>query len=1306
MNKKYLSFLFEAIKQTSGLVEKDKNQPLLQGIKREMTIKSGYHDLYSELKKNNIDILKNLNRGKVERQQALDKLNNEQSLFPELQKKRTAELQTDLKQILNGIEAIETETEYRDNLRMVLNRFFTTGKGMAKRYILLPLSSNFNVYEINTINNSLDRQEGLLSKMSDFNDTVKDQRADTELINYLISCGYNIDQDEFYKGFCRNDKNVKLKIVDELEKIKKINLSDKKSFLKRLKTDDPLYMNVQQQITNRERFKESYLERMTIILSDSHQTKTDDTEVVIITWIPRLIMSQSTSTIWTSCMELFSDITSGGSNQHFVMSGIKSGVFIAWLVNLKDMKTINKPIARMLIKPFYSEADDEIIFWPSDLYHDGGTSNLNLFVKTVNRFCYLKQRDRINFDRNVKVNIMQPDQVYSDSGDRNKIIYSFQNLIDGLLDNIEYEKENGYQTYVTLIDENDKEISLSIDIDKADEDHFFQILMNSNGYTDKDFLSFLRDQNDKFLKRHGYLIFAAALENSKYAIIDFILKESKKDLDRYFYKSFLKFSLTMEKRKTISYNLVVFLFNNYIFKYKLYEGEYAYDYRKMFNSFLADKRFDVVGFLIKHEEFFLNYINTFGFLFLDLFDDQNLRRTVLDFLINKKNLRDIISFKIKRKKAGYYADDLYHLSCFKYKINDKTKIAKIDEVFFQKEDSVNFKKSFINALYTNKMSDVSYRDTFNEKLFMQALKYFTELEGKISEDDFKDLRRDLATVLSYDNVKKYLSEEQKKIILTELLHLDKLVKMKDDINDSNNHMFYSTNKQMYNLDFAIDKYLDFLVEKKFYLGLCAFIEMTLEEFRDYSRFFSLAKQYTRYMPKGNFKLKSRTANFLFSFLENIFPNQTRIDENVSQKTLKDILSFMDNNGFVLDGEEQYFELAKLIMSGDLDEVNKKYSKIYFIIDFIFEQMKKNNIKITEINSYFLTKIMSHRLTESNKKMYDYFGKLVELIGPELFFKNTIRWINDITSYYTLSVLGNEFYFRKLLEYNPKFFEDKKNIEIITKKILEITMPPYDNSFVINQISPFLANSFIDLIKKGEEFSQTRYKNFYKFVDKFPDMIQDVNQKNLADSALMQIFYHVIKKEKFTDYDTNEIAKPLIKILISKNLLNENNLDQIYEQIGNAYVYLLDSHFEERFFLKNFKLRMSNSVQIEDTSNNMIVLRIYMEEELPISMIRQPMLHMKKLLEMFLEIIPSLDETDKKYIRVAKDKRALNEIIRNILLCITVLIYAITDNKNSVATKDEFKMEFMKIANAIKDKNLELSSKNIDTINEMKWKLTK
>ena len=315
---------------------------------------------------------------------------SEQSLFPELQKKRTAELQTDLKQILNGIEAIETETEYRDNLRMILNRFFTTGKGLAKRYILLPLSSNFNLNQINTINNSLDRKESLLNKMSDFNDTVKDTRADTELINYLISCGYNVDQDEFYKGFCRNDKNVKLKIVDELEKIKKINLADKKNFLKRLKPEDPLYPNVQQQIVNRERFKESYLERMTIILSDSHQTKTDDTEVVIITWIPRLIMSQSTNTIWTSCMELFSDTRQGGSNQRFVMSGIKSGVFIAWLVNLKDMKTINKPIARMLIKPFYSEANDEIVFWPSDLYHDGGISNLNLFVKTVNRFCYLK----------------------------------------------------------------------------------------------------------------------------------------------------------------------------------------------------------------------------------------------------------------------------------------------------------------------------------------------------------------------------------------------------------------------------------------------------------------------------------------------------------------------------------------------------------------------------------------------------------------------------------------------------------------------------------------------------------------------------------------------------------------------------------------------------------------------------------------------------------------------------------------------------------------------------------------------------
>lgn len=1309
MNKKYLSHLFEAIKQTTGMVEKNKNQPNLPGINKEMTIKSGYHDLYDQLKKNNLDILKNLNKGKVERQRALDRIDNisSPSLFPVLHKKRAVELEKDLKLILNGIKNVETETEYRDNLRMVLNRFFTTGKGIAKRYILLPLSSNFNINQINDINNSLNREQGLLSKMSDFNEIVIDDRVDNQLINYLINCGYSVDKDEFYKGFCRNDKNIKLKIMDELEKIKKINLTDKKNFLKRLKPDDPLYPNVQQQITNRERFKDSYLERMSIILSDSHQPNTDDVNVVVITWIPRLIMSQSTNTIWTSCMELFSDTREGGSNQRFVMSGIKAGVFIAWLVNLKDAKTMSKPIARMLIKPFYSEGDDDVVFWPSDLYHDGGTANLSTFVRTVNHFCYIKQQNRINFKRDVRMNIMEPYKVYADSGDRDKVVYSFQSLLDRLMDNDEYEKQSGeYNTQLVFTDENDNNQYLDIDINSTNEDdNFFQILMHSNGYSDQKFLDFLKDSESRFLKRHGYLIFAAALKNSKYVIIDFILKENKKDLDRYFYKSFLKFFMRKANTKTVSYNLLVFLFNNYIFKYKLYMGEHDNEYRTLFRALLIDKRLDMVAFLLKNRDFFLSYINESGLTFLDLIEDQNIKKTVLDFLINKANEREIASFKIKRKLKDYYRNDIYALSAFKYSINDKAKVAKIDEIFFAKENGVKFKLDFLEMIYSNKMSDVSYRQVFNEKLFMQALSYFTELEGKIKVDDYEGLRHDLITVLTYDNVNKYLSENDKQTISTQLLHMDKLVTLKlQNEEDFNSNKVERINKRMYEIGFVIDKYLDFLVEKKHYSVIIEFIEMVIEEHNNFKLFHDLIKRYAQYLPKDNFKIRQRqgTTNFLFLFLSRIF--YAKVNENFNSKILRDTLTFMSDNGFVLNGEEQYHELLKDMFSGNLEEINKKYGKIYFAVDFILEQIEKNKIKITEIGSWVLTRLISHRLTDSNKKIYDYFGRFINLIGPELIFKNTARWINEAAPFFIPDVIGNEFYFRRLLEYNPKFFEEEKNIEVIVKKITDYNSV-FESNFVTNKITKFFANGFMAFLKKQNELPDKYYKNFYKFIIQFPETITSVNQKNLADSEIMQVFYHVIKKEKFADYDINEITKELVKILVNKNLLTETNLDQIYDHIGNAYVYLLDDHFDEKFMTKNFKLKISKYAEIEDTANNMVVLRNYMEN-LQKSKIRQPTIHMKKFVEMYLEITQALDENNSKYAEKERDRKMLNEIIRNILICIRYVLYAIRDNKDTDMVRDESKNEFLKVINSIQNKNLRLSSRNIDTINEMKWMLNK
>lgn len=87
------------------------------------------------------------------------------------------------------------------------------------------------------------------------------------------------------------------------------------------------------------------------------------------------IAGMSTDRGWVSCMDL-----SGGANKQYVPVEIKNGAIIAYLIRADD-QNIERPVARILIKPYYFE--NHLILVPGPVY---GTAPKE-FRAAVTKFC-------------------------------------------------------------------------------------------------------------------------------------------------------------------------------------------------------------------------------------------------------------------------------------------------------------------------------------------------------------------------------------------------------------------------------------------------------------------------------------------------------------------------------------------------------------------------------------------------------------------------------------------------------------------------------------------------------------------------------------------------------------------------------------------------------------------------------------------------------------------------------------------------------------------------------------------------------
>lgn len=447
----------------------------------------------THFKKKNIEQISNLNKEKIDLQKELKDLQTEQSdiLFSvdymKMQIEKSQNLQSDLKRTLFDLDMLKKKRvifdNYRKNLKVVLKRFFNVG-GLSNRTLILPLKNTINEQDIVKINKGADKISNI-KEVLHMNREVVVQANDEEIIKYLKDNGYGFrdEKKDFYEAKAYNKNNVKVDLTEEFKKIKDSvkNLDSKKNILAKIDPKLEQYNVIAADIKRISEFKTSFLSRMEIIKNQTDDLDNiDNIDVIILSWIPRHIMSQSTGTIWRSCMsyqqEQEGDV---GINIRYVGTGIEDGTFIAWLVKIKDLKSIKEPKARILIKPFVNENGDTI-WWPSHIYHDGSLTGGEsiLFKRILKNYCYIKQKKYVLGS----LSIADDDRVYEDESD--EMIEDEDNFEeDRFAEEGLQEKHINTNTFETQIEKT--------------PNNFYRIFY-SIGFTNKKMFDFLESRNANY----------------------------------------------------------------------------------------------------------------------------------------------------------------------------------------------------------------------------------------------------------------------------------------------------------------------------------------------------------------------------------------------------------------------------------------------------------------------------------------------------------------------------------------------------------------------------------------------------------------------------------------------------------------------------------------------------------------------------------------------------------------------------------------------------------------------------------------
>ena len=240
--------------------------------------------------------------------------------------------------------------KYKEILKSILKKFFTPpGSTIPKRTLVIPLKDNKR--KILSLN-------------------------DKKIVNYLNKNGYNCTKESYDLGQCTNKSNNVESILNVLTQISSYDITAEKKKLDNPKVPD---IGKQQARERVDRFNNLDKNLVNYYNNISNLNK----QMIVFTWVPRKIASQSTDVGWTSCQDLFD-----GSQREYVFPGIGVGAFIAWLVKKGDEDKLDNPIARTLIKIYDDEYGNKL-WWPDKVY---GTAS-PIFIERVKDFLREKQAD-------------------------------------------------------------------------------------------------------------------------------------------------------------------------------------------------------------------------------------------------------------------------------------------------------------------------------------------------------------------------------------------------------------------------------------------------------------------------------------------------------------------------------------------------------------------------------------------------------------------------------------------------------------------------------------------------------------------------------------------------------------------------------------------------------------------------------------------------------------------------------------------------------------------------------------------------
>lgn len=426
MKKNLFKYIFsEGPIKTSSILKSDRreDEPLLPGIEEPdkqtllkdlPTAKENYRAIRKkEIKRDMVDLKKKKN-------ELIKLAKAEQDPQPLLFDKKITTINTEedwKKELITlnkmiraqgGLSSDKQQNTYTKSLKLIINKFFSLGLKIPKRRLYIPLTRNTNFAQIDNLNKRGYYDMMINIKRSQFVDL---EQIDKNIIAYLEKFGYKLTKADFFANQCRNKNNKQIPIDMELKKIQDIDITKKKAFLAKTK-DQKLIDIANEDIEKRDQYESLYLDRVETI---KNYLNIMLDKIIVITWSPLSILSQSTGTQWRSCMT-YEEHPDNEVNVKFIPPAINNGVFIAWLVDIDDKK-IMKPIARTLLKPRKVELGDNktrIAWWPSRIYTSGGQKNIiDLFTRTVSNYMLYKQKNIFKID---KYSVKITDNIYNRPG--------------------------------------------------------------------------------------------------------------------------------------------------------------------------------------------------------------------------------------------------------------------------------------------------------------------------------------------------------------------------------------------------------------------------------------------------------------------------------------------------------------------------------------------------------------------------------------------------------------------------------------------------------------------------------------------------------------------------------------------------------------------------------------------------------------------------------------------------------------------------------------------------------------------------